>query len=379
MPSTILDRPSVGGRRFPAVPPRNPLEIERSIRRRVGATLRLVAATAFMAFALLLAWFVVILWGWRPEPSSGNWDDMGFLAGLGGLAVTLFVATQIDSVTHWATSPDRVADRVMLEGATVATLIATAVEAWIVLYQGIMSKAMSLAPAVCLLWIVFVCSALATVTRPSPTASRRSLTKNASDQQRLNHLRAALGDPPRTLTKNAAFRRISLWGAVAGAAVGTVSSIVALLFVDDAPLTVLWFIPMLSLYAAVAAFALASQLGNWSVRRFTEGRWGRLANWLLVVCAALIALLSVLSVVEETSGWVGGVATALMVVLWCGPVLLHVLVVRPSDAFHAIRLAQTIFMLDLLQSSHQQLVDEQHRAAHRHAVPYETPHVDSAP
>lgn len=319
--------------------------------------------TLLLAFLLAIIWQTLGGFGWRTASSSDNWDDLGFLAGLGALAVTLFVATQVDSVTHRASDPDRVADRVILEWVTAATLFATAVEGWIVLFQGIFAHRLSLAPAVFLLWIIIVFSALPLVARPSPTASRLSLAKNERDQQRLNELRDHLEDPPRSVPPKKAWRRIITWGMSAGVAIAISFCTVYLAFINESSWRVLWLIPAVALFDGVLTWLVTDILCDSSVRRYIEGRSKRAASKVMVVGLAILVVLGVLQVHESTTrlpGVLAGVfVTALTALLFCGPLLLHVFVVRTSECFHSLQLAKTKFLLDQLQSSHQRLTAEQ--------------------
>lgn len=129
MPATPHRKPTarsrVWWRPLPRVPRRPTLAIGNQVRVKVARTAALVLVTGALAVLLAVVWAELASIGWDPKPSS-NWDDVGFLAGMGGLSVTLFVATQIDSVSHRATAPDAVAQRVILEAVTVHTLLATA-------------------------------------------------------------------------------------------------------------------------------------------------------------------------------------------------------------------------------------------------------------
>lgn len=360
MPATRVQRPRVC-RKFPKVPARTPLQVDRSINSRALGVVGIIICTALIAFGITFSWGALqLLLDWNPVPSSDTWDDIGFLAGLGGLAVTLFVATQIDSVTHWATSPDRVADRVILEAITAATLLATAVGAWIILWQGIIANKMSLAPAALLAWIIMVFSTLPLVARPSPTASRRSLEKNDYDYRRLDFLRTRLqAQPPTSLTKKGAWLRIGLLGAAVGSATGVALSVVPLLLIDEASPGLLLLVPGLGLYLAFLAMALAYVLCGISVRQFTNGSLSRVGYIVLAAFVGMAAITSILEVLGSTSGKAGVLTTVTAAAIWIEPILLHALVISRGTPYYVLRLAETTTALDGLKGSRRHLVTAQ--------------------
>lgn len=361
-PST---RPRVWWRRLPRVPRRPTLAIEHQVHVKIARAGALVVVTGALAVVLATLWAELASLGWDPRPSS-NWDDVGFLAGMGGLSVTLFVATQIDSVSHWATAPDAVAQRVILEGLTSYTLLATAVGAWLVLSQGILANELSLAPSAFLIWIALVFCALSQVARPSPTASRRSLEQNEHDQRRLRVLQTELDRRIVALrTVPEAWVLICMSGAVAGLVAGGALWIVTAIASRPRPDVVILGTSSI-VYGAASCMVTTYLLRPMSVRKFVQSRLVRASDALSMVIMAGFVALAMAGVVKLVPGALGATLAAAIGILWLAPMLTHLLFVSRSASYLVLRLNTVRSQLTLLESSRNDLVAQ---AGHAGAGP----------
>lgn len=359
-------RPRVWWRTLPRVPRRPTLAIERQVRIKITRTAVLVVVTGGLAVLLAVVWGELASIGWDPKPSS-NWDDVGFLAGMGGLSVTLFVATQIDSVSHWATAPDAVAQRIILEGVTSYTLLATAVGAWLVLAQGVLANELSLAPSAFLIWIALVFCALSQVARPSPTASRRSLEQNEHDQRRLRILQTELDRQIVALrTVPEAWVLICMSGAVAGLAAGGALWVVTAIASRPQPDVVILGASSI-VYGAASCVVTTYLLRPMSVRKFVQSRLVRASDALSIVIMAALVAFVMAGAVKLVPGDLGATLAAAIGILWLAPMLTHLLFVSRSASYLVLRLNTVRSQLTQLANSRNDLVAQAGHVARGHS------------